>query len=97
METLAQEIFGEYYGKPVDPAFVAIELGALVLGHAAGTLDVAHERLYAALVSAGQILDPPTNLSALSERIGAAQAKSAAAQVAYDRALTGSRQPEKPS
>ena len=57
METLAQEIFGEYYGKPVNPAFVAIEIGALVLGHEAGTLDVAHERLYAALVRAGQITE----------------------------------------
>jgi hypothetical protein len=46
METLAQEIFGEYYGKPVIPTFVAIEIGGLVLRHGAGTLDVAHESLF---------------------------------------------------
>jgi len=55
METLAQEMIAGHYGKPVNPSFVAIEIAALVLGHAAGTMDDAHERLYAALVAAGQI------------------------------------------
>jgi|SRR5450759_4767907 len=92
MEALAQQIIAEYYGNPVNPAFVAIEIGALVLGHGAGTLDVAHERLYAALVSAGQIPDHAAadraNLSEFSKRrISAAQAKSAAAEAAYEREL----------
>ena len=62
-----------------------------MLGHGAGTLDVAHERLYAALVSAGQIPDHAAadraNLSEFSKRISAAQAKSAAAEAAYEREL----------
>lgn len=60
METLAQKMIAGHYGKPVNPSFVAIEMSALVLGHAAGTLDKAHEQLYAALYAAGQIqqLDP---------------------------------------
>jgi hypothetical protein len=91
MEALAQQIIAEYYGNPVNPAFVAIEIGALVLGHGVGTLDVAHERLYAALVSAGQIPDHAAadraNLSEFSKRISAAQAKSAAAEAAYEREL----------
>jgi len=57
MEILAQEIFGEHYGKPVHPAVVAIETEALAMGHAAGTLNAAQQRLYAALVGAGQIFD----------------------------------------
>ena len=57
METLAQEILAEYYGKPVSPYFVAIEMEALEMGHAAGTLNAAQQRLYAALISAGQIPD----------------------------------------
>jgi hypothetical protein len=101
METLAQEIFGEYYGKPVNRAFVAIEIGALVLGHGAGTLDVAHERLYAALVNAGQIPDHAAadraNLFEVSKRICAAQAKSAAAEAACERELVGAQPPEKPT
>jgi hypothetical protein len=60
METPAQEIFGEYYGKPVNPTLVAEEIQALVMGHAAGTLNAAQQRLYAALANAGQIVsDPP--------------------------------------
>jgi hypothetical protein len=55
METLAQEMIAEYYGKPVNPSFVAIEIAALVLGHAGGKMDDAHERLYASLVAAGEI------------------------------------------
>jgi hypothetical protein len=55
METLAQKLISGHYGKAVNSSFVAIELSALVLGHAAGTLDGAHEHLYAALVDAGQI------------------------------------------
>ena len=55
METLAQKLISQHYGTPADPSFVAIELSALVLGHAAGTLGDAHQQLYAALVAAGQI------------------------------------------
>jgi hypothetical protein len=55
METLAQRMLAGHYGKPVNPSFVAIEIAALVLGHAAGTLDDAHQQLYVALVAAGQI------------------------------------------
>jgi hypothetical protein len=55
METLAQKMIAVRYGKPVNPSFVAIEIAALVLGHSAGTLDDAHELLYASLVDAGQI------------------------------------------
>jgi hypothetical protein len=58
METLAQRMIAAHYGKPVNPSFVAIEIATLVLGHAAGTLDDAHELLYASLIDAGQI-DPP--------------------------------------
>ena len=58
METLAQKLIGGHYGTVANPSFVAIELSALVLGHAAGTLDHAHRRLYAALVDAGQIQVP---------------------------------------
>jgi hypothetical protein len=55
METLAQQMIAGHYGKSINPSFVAIEIAALVLGHAAATLDSAHEQLYAALVNAGQI------------------------------------------
>jgi hypothetical protein len=58
METLAQQMIAGHYGKSVNPSFVAIEIAALVLGHAAGTLDEAHQHLYAALVAAGQIQEP---------------------------------------
>lgn len=58
METLAQRMIAGHYGKPVNPSFVAIEIAALMLGHAAGTLDHAHGRLYASLVAAGQIQEP---------------------------------------
>jgi hypothetical protein len=53
-------MIAEHYGKPVNPSFVAIEIAALVLGHAAGTMDDAHERLYASLVAAGEIKEPRT-------------------------------------
>jgi hypothetical protein len=58
METLAQQMIAGHYGKPVNPSFVAIEIAALVLGHAAGTLDDAHQQLYSSLVFAGQIQEP---------------------------------------
>ena len=60
METLAQKMIALHYGKPVNPSFVAIEIAALVMGHAAGTLDCAHEQLHASLVAAGQI-EPPAS------------------------------------
>jgi hypothetical protein len=62
METLAQKMIAGHYGKPVNPSFVAIEIAALMMGHAAGTLDDAHQRLYASLLAAGQIqvTDPPS-------------------------------------
>jgi hypothetical protein len=63
METLAQELIREHYGEPANPSFVAIELAALVLGHAAGTLDQAHQQLYAALVDAGQMQVSDPHLS----------------------------------
>lgn len=63
METLAQEIFAEYYGRPVNPSFVADEIQALVMGHAAGTLNTAQQRLYAALTSAGQIVSDSPSLA----------------------------------
>jgi hypothetical protein len=44
METLAQKMIEVHYGKPVN--------------HSAGTLDDAHELLYASLVDAGQIESP---------------------------------------
>jgi hypothetical protein len=47
-----------HYGKSVNSSFVAIEISALVLGYAAGTLDKAHQQLYAPLVAAGQIQEP---------------------------------------
>jgi hypothetical protein len=59
METIAREMIAKHYGKPVNPSFVAIEIAALVLGHAAGTMDDAHKRLYASLVAAGEISEPP--------------------------------------
>jgi hypothetical protein len=65
-DTVAQEIIGEYYGKPVNASFAELEMAALVLGHAAGTLDHEHERLYAALVAAGEIKEP-TPVSARTE------------------------------
>jgi hypothetical protein len=58
METLAQVMIADHYGKSVNPSFVAIEIAALVLGHAAGTLDRAHGQLYASLVAAGEIREP---------------------------------------
>jgi hypothetical protein len=63
METLAQKLISGHYGKPANPSFVAIELSALMLGHAAGTLDDAHQQLYAALVAAGQIQEPDAHVS----------------------------------
>lgn len=95
METLAQEIIAEYYGKPVDHVVAALEIKALEMGHAAGTLDAGQEWLYVALLSAagritmtdeelrddlGHAAADQTNLSA---RIDAARARSAAAQAAY--------------
>jgi hypothetical protein len=59
METIAQMMIADHYGKAVNSSFVAIEIAALVVGHAAGTLDGAHEVLYAALVNAGQIEELP--------------------------------------
>jgi hypothetical protein len=59
MDTIAQKMIAGHYGKPVNPSFVAIEIAALVLGHAAGSLDDAHEALYAALLAAGEIKEPP--------------------------------------
>jgi hypothetical protein len=61
METLAQQLIACHYGKVVNPSFVAIEMSALVLGHAAGTLDKPHQQLYAALVAAGQIQEPDSH------------------------------------
>jgi hypothetical protein len=61
METIAQRMIAGHYGKPVNPSFVAIEIAALVLGHAAGTLDEAHESLYASLLVAGEIKEPPAS------------------------------------
>ena len=43
METLAQKMIAEHYGTTVNPSFVAIEIAALVLGHAAGTLEKAQQ------------------------------------------------------
>jgi hypothetical protein len=88
METLVQEIIAEYYGNPVDLKFAAIEIRALALGHAAGTLDGSREWLYVVLASAGQLSvhgeTDRTNPPGLFERINAAQAKSAAEQAAFE-------------
>jgi hypothetical protein len=102
METPAQEIFGEYYGRHVDSSFVAKELQALEMGHAAGTLDGAQQRLYEALTSAGPILVDAyprqrPNPSEFSQRLSAARAKSAAAEAAYERERAGPPPPEKPT
>jgi hypothetical protein len=94
METLAQKIFGEYYGTPVDSSFVAEELQALEMGHAAGTLDAAQQRLYKALTSGGPILEDAyprqrPNPSKFSRRLSAARAESAATEADYERGLAG--------
>lgn len=51
----AQRILSEFYGVIVDESSAKLEIASLVLGHAAGTLDHAHQGLYDALVAAGQI------------------------------------------
>jgi hypothetical protein len=55
METLAQEIIAESYGKSGNPAFVEVEIGALLTAHKTGTLEGPDHRLFEALVIAGQI------------------------------------------
>jgi len=54
-DTGAQRILSEFYGVIVDESSAKLEIAALILGHAAGTLDLAHQGLYDALVAAGEI------------------------------------------
>jgi hypothetical protein len=61
METIAQKMIAGHCGKPVNPSIVAIDIAALVLGHAAGSLHDAHQALYASLVVAGEITEPPVS------------------------------------
>jgi hypothetical protein len=86
METLAeQEIIAQFYDKAaVTPAFIALELEALELGHSTGTLNAAQEWLYVALASAK-----------LSVSISRAQAKSVADQCTFERELADTPPPEK--